>query len=234
MLFPGKENTMNKTTDTVYNYAVAEGVIASEPVYSHQVLGERFYQTVLKTERLSTITDNIPVLISERLTEIESLMTGLRVVVRGQFRSFNWNRKNENRLILFLFVREIEYLSEEDEKFATNQIYLDGYICKTPCYRRTPLGREIADVMMAVNRAYGKSDYLPCVFWGRNARYAADLNVGDRLQIFGRMQSRRYRKHDGDTYIMKEAYEISVDRMEYIQESAEVTERVAQPDGKRG
>ena len=136
----------------------------------------------------------------------------------GQFRSYNKHEETKNRLILSLFVRELNVLEDGEEMQHPNQIYLDGYICKPPIYRMTPLGREIADVLLAVNRAYGKSDYIPCICWGRNARFAGKLEVGEHVAVWGRIQSREYQKKlENDEVINRIAYEVSVSKMECLE-----------------
>lgn len=168
--------------------------------------------------RLSDSADIIPVMISERLINVEEDYTGEYIRVAGQFRSYNRHEEKKNRLVLSVFAREVEFLEDEVENAKTNQIYLDGYICKTPVYRKTPLGREIADLLIAVNRPYGKSDYIPCICWGRNARYASAFEVGGHVLIWGRIQSRDYMKKIGENETEKRvAYEVSVSKLEYME-----------------
>ena len=139
------------------------------------------------------------------------------VQINGQFRSYNRHEEKRNRLVLSVFAREVSFVEEETDKAKTNQIFLDGYICKAPVYRKTPLGREIADMLIAVNRPYGKSDYIPCICWGRNARFAAGFEVGGHVQIWGRIQSREYvKKLEGEEAQKRVAYEVSVSKLEYI------------------
>ena len=149
------------------------GEIVSAFQFSHEVFGEGFYMVELAVSRLSNYSDYIPLMVSERLIDTEQDYTGQFIRISGQFRSYNRHEEKKNRLVLSVFVRELEFLDEIDENEKTNQIFLDGYICKEPIYRKTPLGREIADVLLAVNRSYGKSDYIPCICWGRNARFAS-------------------------------------------------------------
>ena len=157
-------------------------------------------------------------MISERLIDVTKDYTGEFIMVNGQFRSYNRHEEMKNRLILSVFVREITFVEEELDGAKTNQIFLDGYICKQPVYRKTPLGREIADILLAVNRAYGKSDYIPCICWGRNARFAGKLAVGEHVAIWGRIQSREYQKKIGnDEIVNKVAYEVSVSKMECLE-----------------
>ena len=193
------------------------GRIASEFVFSHQVFGEGFYLVDVLVKRLSDSEDCIPVMISERLVDITQDYIGEYIHVMGQFRSYNRHEEKKNRLVLSVFAREISFVEEEDETMKTNQIYLDGYICKPPVYRKTPLGREIADLLLAVNRPYGKSDYIPCICWGRNARYASAFQVGGHVMIWGRIQSREYIKRLSEEESEKRvAYEVSVSKLEYV------------------
>ena len=169
--------------------------------------------------RLSDSTDIIPVMVSERLIDVTADYKGSLVIINGQFRSYNRHEEKKNKLVLSVFAREIEFVDEISENARTNQIFLDGYICKEPVYRKTPLGREIADLLLAVNRPYGKSDYIPCICWGRNARYAANFQVGERCLVWGRIQSREYMKRISDENMEKRvAYEVSVSKLEYIAE----------------
>lgn len=193
------------------------GTIASECTFSHEVLGEGFYMVDLSVERLSGSIDTIPLIISERLLDIEKYCRGCAIEVVGQFRSYNRHDGETSHLVLSVFVRDIHFLEKPTASKDINQIYLDGYICKVPVYRKTPLGREIADLLLAVNRPYGKADYIPCVVWGRNARYASQLEMGSRMQIHGRIQSREYTKKLSDTQCEKRiAYEVSINKMEVI------------------
>ena len=168
--------------------------------------------------RLSNSEDQIPLMISERLLDVTQDYTGEYIMVNGQFRSYNRHEEKKNRLVLSVFVRELEFLDEIDENEKTNQIFLDGYICKEPIYRKTPLGREIADVLLAVNRSYGKSDYIPCICWGRNARFASGFTVGSHIQIVGRVQSREYVKRiDEENVEHRVAYEVSVSKVDLLE-----------------
>lgn len=206
-------------TDKLFenNQVSMMGEIVSEFQFSHEVFGEGFYMVELAVNRLSNYSDYIPLMISERLIDTEQDYTGQLIRVSGQFRSYNRHEEKKNRLVLSVFVRELEFLDEIDENEKTNQIFLDGYICKEPIYRKTPLGREIADVLLAVNRSYGKSDYIPCICWGRNARYASAFEVGGHVLIWGRIQSREYMKRIGENETQKRtAYEVSVSKLEYV------------------
>ena len=168
--------------------------------------------------RLSEQADIIPLMISERLIDVHKDYSGSTVECIGQFRSYNRHEGVKNRLMLSIFVREVHFMEEFTDYTKTNQIFLDGYICKEPIYRKTPLGREIADVLLAVNRSYGKSDYIPCICWGRNARFAGKLAVGEHVAIWGRIQSREYQKKIGnDEIVNKVAYEVSVSKMECLE-----------------
>lgn len=209
------------------NQAVVAGEIISDFEFSHEVFGEGFYVAKLKVSRLSHSSDTIPLLISERLIDVSQSCVGRFMEARGQFRSYNKHENNRNHLVLSLFVRELELLDTLDNR-KPNMIFLDGYICKEPVYRTTPLGREIADVLLAVNRAYSKSDYIPCICWGRNARYAGKLPVGSRIQLWGRIQSREYQKRiNEDDVINRIAYEVSVNKMEYCDDRMNLERKVA-------
>ena len=191
------------------------GKIVSPFTFSHEVFGEGFYLVDLSVSRLSEQADIIPLMISERLIDVTKNYEGCTVEAIGQFRSYNRHEGAKNRLVLSAFVREVNFLPEFTDYTKTNQIFLDGYICKEPIYRKTPLGREIADILLAVNRPYGKSDYIPCIAWGRNARYASGFAVGTRVCIWGRVQSREYTKKLSDVECEKRvAYEVSVSKLE--------------------
>ena len=195
------------------------GEVVSEFEFSHEVYGEGFYTVKISVNRLSNSVDVIPLLVSERLVDVNEDMRGMMIEATGQFRSHNSHEETRNRLVLAIFVREIEFVDVYDEEISTNQIFLDGYICKPPIYRKTPLGREIADLLIAVNRPYGKSDYIPCIAWGRNARYAAGFEVGGHIQVYGRIQSREYTKKINETECEKRvAYEVSVSKIEFFDE----------------
>lgn len=207
-------------TDKLFenNQVSMMGGIVSEFQFSHEVFGEGFYMVELAVNRLSNYSDYIPLMISERLIDTEQDYTGQLIRVSGQFRSYNRHEEKKNRLVLSVFVRELEFLDEIDENEKTNQIFLDGYICKEPIYRKTPLGREIADVLLAVNRSYGKSDYIPCICWGRNARFASGFTVGSHIQIVGRVQSREYVKRiDEENVEHRVAYEVSVSKVDLLE-----------------
>ncbi|HHT98215.1 MAG TPA: single-stranded DNA-binding protein [Clostridiales bacterium] len=208
-------------TDKVFdnNQVSITGEVVGSFVFSHEVFGEGFYFLEVKVKRLSDSYDVIPIMISERLVDVSKDYTGANVEVMGQFRSYNRHEDNKNRLILSVFAREINVSDEEVLSHKPNHIFLDGFVCKEPVYRKTPLGREISDLLLAVNRPYGKSDYIPCICWGRNARFAEGFNVGDRIQVWGRIQSREYQKKLTETELERRvAYEISVSKLEYIAE----------------
>ena len=197
------------------NQVTIMGEIVSEFTFSHEVFGEGFYMVDVSVRRLSNSVDTIPVMISERLIDVNEDYTGEFLMVSGQFRSYNRHDEQKNRLVLSVFAREVSFIEEELDGAKTNSILLDGYICKLPIYRKTPLGREIADLLLAVNRPYGKSDYIPCICWGRNARFASAFEVGEHVQILGRIQSREYVKKLSETETEKRtAYEVSVSKLE--------------------
>lgn len=201
------------------NQVTIVGTADSEFTYSHEVFGEGFYMLEVVVSRLSHMEDRIPLMVSERLVDVKESCMGKIVEVHGQFRSYNKHEEGRNRLILSVFVREFSFVGEEGTLTRPNSIYLDGYICKPPVYRMTPLGREIADLLMAVNRPYGKSDYLPCICWGRNARFASGFEVGGHVQVWGRIQSREYVKKLSETETEKRvAYEVSVSKVEFIED----------------
>ena len=201
------------------NQVTIMGEIASPFLFSHEVYGEGFYMVDVHVKRLSNSEDNIPLMISERLIDVTQDYTGEFIVVNGQFRSYNRHDEQKNRLVLSVFVREVSFIDEELDGAKTNNIFLDGYICKLPVYRKTPLGREIADLLLAVNRPYGKSDYIPCICWGRNARFASGFEVGEHVQIIGRIQSREYIKKLSETETEKRvAYEVSVSKLECLED----------------
>ena len=201
------------------NQVTVMGEVISDFAYSHEIYGEGFYMMDIRVLRLSESYDIIPVMVSERLIDVTADYRGLLVSVTGQFRSYNRHEEKKNRLVLSVFAREIEFLEQIDENARSNQIFLDGYICKEPIYRKTPLGREIADLLLAVNRPYGKSDYIPCICWGRNARYASSFVVGERCAIWGRIQSREYMKKLDEEHVEhRVAFEVSVSKLEVVTE----------------
>lgn len=202
------------------NMVTIAGKVVSDIEFSHEVYGEGFYNFLLEVSRLSDSSDKIPVTISERLITREKLEIGSIVEVEGQFRSYNSYNSDGNKLLLTVFAREIAFVDDEKKLKNPNQIYLNGYVCKKPVYRTTPFGREITDILLAVNRPYNKSDYIPCISWGRNARYSHELEVGDNIKIWGRIQSRTYQKKlDNDEVLTKVAYEVSISKMEVCAKS---------------
>ena len=219
--------------DTNYlenNYLTLVGKVTGEKKFSHEIYGERFYIFNLEIPRLSGVADIIPITISERLINEDTLAEGQKLLVKGQFRSYNSYENEKNRLILTVFAKDVRIISEEEQSeeenemtkkdVVTNEVVLIGYICKKPIYRQTPFGREIADILLAVNRAYNKSDYIPCIAWGRNARFCQNLEVGSQIKLIGRVQSRTYeKKHDDGSVETRVAYEVSVGSLEVIEEN---------------
>ncbi len=211
------------------NYLTLVGKVTGEKRFSHEIYGERFYVFNLEIPRLSGNSDIIPITVSERLIKEETLQEGHQLLVKGQFRSYNSYENNKNRLILTVFAKDIIEVEEKEEDeenemvkkdTITNEVVLVGYICKKPIYRQTPFGREISDILLAVNRAYNKSDYIPCIAWGRNARFCQDIEVGSQVKIVGRVQSRQYeKKHEDGTVETRVAYEVSVGSLEVIEEN---------------
>ena len=217
--------------DTNYlenNYLTLVGKVTGEKRFSHEIYGERFYVFNLSIPRLSGNADIIPITVSERLINEEMLQEGKKLLLKGQFRSYNSYENEKNKLILTVFAKDVVEVKEEAESeenemvkkdTITNEVVLIGYICKKPIYRQTPFGREIADLLLAVNRAYNKSDYIPSIAWGRNARFCQNLEVGTRVKIVGRVQSRTYEKklEDG-TAETRVAYEVSIGSLEVVEE----------------
>jgi len=205
------------------NKVAVSGVVVSAPVFSHEVLGEKFYRMVVEVVRQSEVGDKIPVMVSERLWKVDTLQQRTYVRVEGQFRSYNIVAEDKRRLVLHVLAKEIYVERDQEYAYFRNHIELNGFLCKPPVYRTTPLGREVCDVLLAVNRGYGKSDYIPCIFWGRNAQYVADMQVGDQLRLDGRIQSREYQKRYEDAVETRIAYEVSVSTFEVV------TEKEAEP-----
>ena len=213
------------------NHITLVGKITDEKKFSHEIYGEKFYTFDLSVPRLSGNADIIPVTISERLFKEEDLVIDKKVKITGQFRSYNSYENDRNRLILTVFAKDIEFLPNQEEEIVaskdlvSNEVILTGYICKAPIYRQTPFGREIADILLAVNRAYNKSDYIPCITWGRNARYCSKMEVGTEVKVIGRVQSRAYeKKHDDGTVEQKIAYEVSISNLEVIDDKKKLDE----------
>ena len=223
--------------DTNYlenNYLTLVGKVTGEKRFSHEIYGESFYVFNLEIPRLSGNSDIIPITVSERLIKEDTLQEGKKLLVKGQFRSYNSYENEKNRLILTVFAKdimEVEDVVEDEENemvkkdTITNEVVLIGYICKKPIYRQTPFGREISDILLAVNRAYNKSDYIPCIAWGRNARFCQNLEVGSQVKIVGRVQSRMYeKKYEDGTVENRVAYEVSVGSLEVIEEKSDENE----------
>ena len=200
------------------------GKVTNEKKFSHEIYGEKFYTFDLSVPRLSGNADIIPITISERLFKEDELVVDKKVKIEGQFRSYNSYEETKNRLILTVFAKDIEFLESQDEviaskDFVSNEVILIGFICKNPIYRQTPFGREITDILLAVNRAYNKSDYIPCIAWGRNARFCSKMKVGTEVKVTGRIQSRIYeKKYEDGTIEQRVAYEISIANLELMGE----------------
>ena len=216
------------------NYLTLVGKVTGEKRFSHEIYGESFYVFNLSIPRLSGNSDIIPITVSERLIKEDTLVEGKKLLVKGQFRSYNSYENEKNRLILTVFAKDIIKVEENNEEeenemvkkdTITNEVVLVGYICKKPIYRQTPFGREISDLLLAVNRAYNKSDYIPCIAWGRNARFCQNLEVGTEVKVVGRVQSRNYeKKHEDGTVETRVAYEVSVGSLEVIDENEDSKE----------
>ena len=200
------------------NVVNLRGELDNKLEFSHEIFGEKFYNMKIKINRLSDSFDILPMTVSERLLQDIDLDKQNLVNVVGQLRSYNKTLNNKNRLVLTVFVREIKSIDEENKD--PNSIFLDGYVCKEPVYRKTPLGREITDLLVAINRPYNKSDYIPSIVWGRNAKFAKSLKVGDRIQLWGRVQSREYEKKiDENNVVKKMAYEVSISKIKKLDEN---------------
>lgn len=200
------------------NKVFISGEVCSEPKFSHEVYNEGFYEFDLKITRLSDSFDIIPVTISERLLNGNKIKVGDKISGNGQFRSYNKLEDGKSKLMLTVFLRELLPYTESDNP---NMIEITGYVCKEPVFRTTPFRREISDVLLAVNRSYNKSDYLPCIAWGRNARFVKNFSVGDKVIVSGRIQSRDYQKKINDQMITKTAYEVSLNKIEKIVDGIE-------------
>lgn len=205
------------------NHLVLVGKVTSDKRFSHEIYGEKFYIFDLAVPRLSGNADIIPITVSERLLSINELTIGSKITVEGQFRSYNSYENERNRLVLTVFAKDIKFVENQEEEIevskdvVSNEVVLNGYICKKPIYRQTPFGREISDLLLAVNRAYNKSDYIPCIAWGRNARFCENIAVGTEVKIVGRVQSRTYeKKYEDGTVENKVAYEVSVSSLEVV------------------
>ena len=201
------------TANLQNNSVTISGMVTSEPVYSHEIYGEKFYEVTLSVKRLSGMDDYLPISVSEHLLS-DVFHEGQMVTVAGQFRSYNKTVGDKSKLMLTVFARDVMPF---DESINPNTLELTGYICKPPIYRTTPFNREICDVLIAVNRQYNKSDYIPCIVWGRNARFAGGLAVGEHINVVGRVQSRNYQKKlPDDTVVTRTAYEVSVSKISII------------------
>lgn len=215
------------------NHLVLMGKVTSEKRFSHEIYGESFYIFDMEVPRLSDTQDIIPVTISERLIPEGSLEIGKKVLIKGQFRSYNSYENERNKLILTVFAKDIffedeiesQVNEEENKEIVSNEVILTGYICKKPIYRQTPFGREIADLLLAVNRAYNKSDYIPAIAWGRTARFCQNIDVGTEVKVTGRVQSRTYeKKFEDGTSETRVAYEVSVASLEVVEEKQDARE----------
>lgn len=207
------------------NRVFLSGIVAREPQYSHELFGEGFYEFYLEVKRLSGQTDVLPVTVSERIMNGADLTEGALVALSGQFRSYNKLENEHSKLMLTVFVRD--FLPYDPDEQNPNLVELNGYICKPPVYRTTPFNREICDVLLAVNRGYNKSDYIPCIAWGRNARFVRDAEVGVNVIIGGRIQSRKYNKKLPDETIEERvAYELSVSKITVERNIAETASTV--------
>ena len=230
--------------DTNYlenNYLTLVGRVTGEKTFSHEIYGEKFYRFSLSIARLSGNADIIPITVSERLISENTLTEGKKLLIKGQFRSYNSFENEKNKLVLTVFAKDVQELPEveaqegENSEEApkkdemTNEVVLIGFVCKKPIYRQTPFGREIADLLLAVNRAYNKSDYIPTIAWGRNARFCQNIEVGAQVKIVGRVQSRQYeKKHEDGTVETKTAYEVSVCSLELLSEDGKTQKAEAE------
>ena len=209
------KNIMENSKTAENNLVSLSGIISEECVFSHEVYGEGFYIFKMEVKRLSDNEDILPITVSDRLLDVTSLKKGMNVCVKGQLRSYNHYSSKKNKLILTTFAREI--IMEPDPGQNPNEIFLNGFVCKAPVYRTTPFGREISDLLIAVNRNYGKSDYIPCIAWGRNAKFAGSLDVGSNVELWGRIQSRVYQKRiDEEMTEDRTAYEVSLSKIELV------------------
>ena len=231
--------------DTNYlenNYLTLVGKVTGEKRFSHEIYGERFFTFNLSIPRLSGNADIIPVTTSERLINDEMLTEGNKLLIKGQFRSYNSYENEKNKLVLTVFAKDVEEVKEDEtseeneivkKEMTTNEVVLIGYVCKKPIYRQTPFGREIADLLLAVNRAYNKSDYIPTIAWGRNARFCQNLEIGTQVKIVGRVQSRMYeKKYEDGTVEQKVAYEVSICSLELIEQAGNEQEATSEVENE--
>ena len=229
--------------DTVYsenNHIILVGKVTSDKRFSHEIYGEKFYIFDLSVPRLSGTSDIIPITVSERLMVGGDLPVGTKITVEGQFRSYNSYGEGKNKLVLTVFAKNIEMLEDQESEieakkdFVSNEVTLIGYICKKPIYRQTPFGGEIADILLAVNRAYSKSDYIPCIAWGRTARFCENMEVGTEVKVVGRVQSRQYeKKHEDGSVENKVAYEVSVSSLEVINQEDDSNKQEEQAEEQK-
>lgn len=196
------------------NIITLMGTVESTPQYSHSVMDENFYSFVLRVPRLSETDDLLPVTFSANIYDENIIKEGAKVRVKGQLRSYNKYSETKTRLILTVFAKDINISDDTDEE-NPNEIFINGFICKKPVYRKTPFGREITDLIIAVNRAFNRSDYIPAIAWGKNALYCENLEVGSNVLLWGRLQSRNYNKRisENETQI-RTAYELSITKIE--------------------
>ena len=231
--------------DTNYlenNYLTLVGKVTGEKRFSHEIYGERFFTFNLSIPRLSGNADIIPVTTSERLINDEMLTEGNKLLIKGQFRSYNSYENEKNKLVLTVFAKDVQEVEEDEtseeneivkKEMTTNEVVLIGYVCKKPIYRQTPFGREIADLLLAVNRAYNKSDYIPTIAWGRNARFCQNLEIGTQVKIVGRVQSRIYeKKYEDGTVEQKVAYEVSICSLELIEQAGNEEEAITENENQ--
>ena len=228
--------------DTNYlenNHIVIVGKVTSEKKFSHEIYGEKFYIFDVNVPRLSGSDDIIPVTISERLLPNGTLEMNSKVTIEGQFRSYNSYTEGKNKLVLTVFAKDVKLLEDQESEiearkdFVSNEVTLVGYICKKPIYRQTPFGREIADILLAVNRAYSKSDYIPCIAWGRTARFCENMEVGTEIRLVGRAQSRKYEKKYEDGRVEeKVAYEVSIASLEIVNKDDDNSEKEVEEENK--
>lgn len=218
--FKKQRGKLKMNYEIINNKAVLCGEIIKELEFSHEMFGEKFYEFELKVARLSDSFDVIPITVSERLIEDQHLAVGETIKISGQFRSYNKLENEKSKLMLTMFIRE--FLDMDYDNQSVNQIEIIGYVCKEPIYRTTPFNREICDMLLAVNRNYGKSDYIPCIAWGRNARFAKDFVIGEKLKVVGRIQSREYQKKYDEEVVTKVAYEVSLSRISRTNEEEDM------------
>ncbi len=200
--------------ETQNNIAKITGRVFEDLTFSHEIEGEKFFETVLEVKRLSDTFDYIPITISERTVNGEKIEKNQIVSISGEYRSYNKMQDEKSKLILHVFAKDVKIDPNMIEDESENSVHLTGFICKPPIFRVTPFKREICDALIAVNRKNIKSDYIPCIFWGRNARFLQDKPVGTKIEIEGRIQSRSYTKTlSNGEQIEKVAYEISVGKL---------------------